>query len=646
MISIFDGNQAHHMARVSRVIDGPWDELVNQVLLHPWAPGIFKEGHRTNASFEAMDWFVCDIDEGMTIEEAKVIFAPYQCAIGTSRSHQIAKRTKPPCDRFRVIIPLSQPITSDADFKATWFEVKKICPAMDPACKDAARFYFPCKALVATWAGAKLIPTKYQALTAAPTQGLAPSNYLKLPPSKRTSNFLQMGAAEGAWHGELVAACLDLKQQRWTEGDAKLKLTAITGHLDDHDEETINDVFANREPRHGPRDEHNEAVRQLISKCHLLQDLSPRMENLFLDKETGEVHNIGVARAEKAMGKAVWASYIRTKALNVFYTYNPYAKPLAPNKEGVLEYNTYRPAPWRHEEFWKNTPVKRLDAMPELFDRFFTHLTDSHGPSKEYLLDWMANSLRTRNFTILTAIGVQGAGKGILGKIFRNLHGETNYGEPKDSVFKERFNAPLKNKTLINVDEISLKTKEEHDRLKAVVNDTIDIEEKGVDAINCRNFASFYISSNHMDAIQIEPGDRRYSIIELSRKKILETDLRPHIEYLTSPEAAAELGAYLLYRPVTHDMMSPFKSPRTREVRLAGLNDWELYVIEEFCPAYEGKTVAIGFLVDDIKVTMELKVLGRRRIIELQKRFPEKFRVFQDPKNPGKRLVELLKSSA
>ncbi|MBK7962484.1 MAG: hypothetical protein IPK04_15625 [Bdellovibrionales bacterium] len=91
----------------------------------------------------------------------------------------------------------------------------------------------------------------------------------------------------------------------------------------------------------------------------------------------------------------------------------------------------------------------------------------------------MANSLQNRNLTILTAIGEEGIGKGILGEIMEDLHGKQNFIKVRDTVFKEKFNAPFENKTLVYVDEIKITTREALDRIKDVVNWQIEIEKRG-----------------------------------------------------------------------------------------------------------------------------------------------------------------------
>ena len=645
-ISTFVGKSETDMKFADAIREINWNDLPSIITSSPWSPGTFNEMHRTKETFQQMELFVADIDKGCTIEDAKRLFANYKCIIATTKSHQKEKvkksgKKEPPCDRFRVVVPLTEPILSDKDFKATWGEVQKLCGSMDKACKDSSRFYWPCVEVVAQWDGAPITPTKFVPKAKTPKAQLKPGE--RGLPSKRTMAFLLMGPSDkDTWHHEFVTACYDLKQQGWTQEDATEALTKVTGELDEeHDLPAIEDIWNNRKPKYETRIDTVNPLRNLIMKCQLIENVSNPNERTLLDMEQGRNYDIHIMKIQEILGQKEFDTYQFNNKIHANFDYCPYLKPLTRDPStGVYIYNSYRPAEWRAREFWFDEPTAQTQHCPEIFDRFFTHLTDGDGASKEYLLDWMANSLRTRNFTILTAIGTQGAGKGILATIFRHLHGESNFAEVTDGIFKERFNGAIKNKTLINVDELGLKTKEDHDRLKAVVNEYIVIEEKGVDARTYRNWASFYITSNHLDAIQLEPGDRRFSLIRLARKKLIDTELRAQIPYLTSPEAIFELGKYLFGRKITHDMLTPFRSSKFDEVRDFNLNDWESFMIHEFCPQHAGKTLPLKFVIDSIKDTLEMRKLGRPGLERLQAKYPEKFTIIQNPKNRAERMIE------
>ena len=56
-------------------------------------------------AYKGMFGIILDVDEGMTIEEAKETYIEYKYIIHTSTSHQVDKGDKPACDRFRIMLP-------------------------------------------------------------------------------------------------------------------------------------------------------------------------------------------------------------------------------------------------------------------------------------------------------------------------------------------------------------------------------------------------------------------------------------------------------------------------------------------------------------------------------------------------------------
>lgn len=95
---------------------------------------IIKSDYRQYSPFEfanntkkSENWFndnqnlIClDVDDGMTIKEAKREFAEYKYLIATTKSHQIEKKGLT-CDRFRVILP-----SLDIPRGENYFEFTKI----------------------------------------------------------------------------------------------------------------------------------------------------------------------------------------------------------------------------------------------------------------------------------------------------------------------------------------------------------------------------------------------------------------------------------------------------------------------------------------------------------------------------------------
>lgn len=106
----------------------------------------YKNKHRTktNATGE-VNAIALDIDDGWSMKEAEEFLKEknIKALIATTKSHQKAKNGVV-CDRFRIVMPLSEPIKVDDDKYSNmmihihqFFDEKP-----DSACKDISRFYF------------------------------------------------------------------------------------------------------------------------------------------------------------------------------------------------------------------------------------------------------------------------------------------------------------------------------------------------------------------------------------------------------------------------------------------------------------------------------------------------------------------------
>ena len=89
-----------------------------------------------------------DFDNGeYTLAQAINDFCDQVHIIGTTKSHQIAKGNAPACDRFRLVLRLTEPITDVMQYKATITPLVERHSA-DKASVDGARYFFPCKQIV------------------------------------------------------------------------------------------------------------------------------------------------------------------------------------------------------------------------------------------------------------------------------------------------------------------------------------------------------------------------------------------------------------------------------------------------------------------------------------------------------------------
>lgn len=114
-----------------------------------WSPIVWKNGKRDSANFIASNFLALDFDESdMTLDTAvNNVFCDQIHIIGTTKSHQIHKNRKLPCDRYRVVLKLDGTITDLDQYIGT------ISPLIthygaDESGKDGARFFYPCQDII------------------------------------------------------------------------------------------------------------------------------------------------------------------------------------------------------------------------------------------------------------------------------------------------------------------------------------------------------------------------------------------------------------------------------------------------------------------------------------------------------------------
>lgn len=269
-ISTFKGFKPQEMAYVEQIFSVDINNISSVITNLNWSPSLFKADenghrHRVNSNFESCSTLSLDIDDGMTIEEAKTIFSEYQFIIATTKSHQKIKTTlsgkiKAACDRYRVIIPLEATVGDSELLRAIWGEAYKLWPFIDESCKDAARYYAKSIEVVYMKSEGKKFSIiaevpKVEPVAIVPVNGIDSEQYKRLL-AKSTMSFLSFGAKTGSWHRELAAACYDMSGLQMPMDQAIALLTQATsshlGYLDEYDLSTIKDIFENRKSTPNP----------------------------------------------------------------------------------------------------------------------------------------------------------------------------------------------------------------------------------------------------------------------------------------------------------------------------------------------------------------------------------------------------------
>lgn len=209
-------------------------ELAQIITLANWAPSIFNNNYRKLDNFASTDLIGLDVDGGCSIDEARNLFEGYEHVIATTRNHQKEKNGVT-CDRFRVILRLTSPITSARAYTSTYISLGVLFPFIDLACSDASRMFYQSVSVISIQSYGKTIQPVEKGAVA-----------------KSTVEFMSKGAEKGEWNTKLFKAAKDLQQQGFSYDETTALLKKPTGYLDSKDLSTIDSAYKS-EPRHPAR---------------------------------------------------------------------------------------------------------------------------------------------------------------------------------------------------------------------------------------------------------------------------------------------------------------------------------------------------------------------------------------------------------
>ena len=370
-------------------------------------------------------------------------------------------------------------------------------------------------------------------------------------------------------------------------------------------------------------------LKQKLKKCKIVQDISGDDMCHLLDPDSKEVVRVKESKLTRMCQSKLQKRLLLESIYPAQFTYSPFEATRLYRKNLDWYYNTYVPPTWYEDVFYSkgSEEISKRESLPSLYKEFFLHLVNDHEDSFLYVLNWLSNAIRYRNYCVLTAIGNQGIGKGVLGEIMRLLVGEKNFHTSDTRLITKDFNKQFKNKRIVFCDEIQILKIEHVNKFKALINDMIEIEGKGENAVELKNYASIYIASNNFDSIRLTDDDRRFSIIELTDKKLINKMTTDQINDLIEPESVKKLAEYLWSLPIDQDAMKkPFRSSRTEEVRLAGLKDWEEWLFDDYAIDNEGETVKLSDVSEAVETEFGSKFKPSRRALKkLQEVYPKKF---------------------
>ena len=131
--------------------DGDLDIISRAILKCVTSPIVWQQGRRLAKNFLWADWIVIDVDDGLSIEQARTKLKGLTQVIGTTKSHQITKDGVK-CDRFRVWLKLDSRCEDLEEYSATVRKWARLLRG-DEQGVDGARKFKPCNRIVSQSSG-------------------------------------------------------------------------------------------------------------------------------------------------------------------------------------------------------------------------------------------------------------------------------------------------------------------------------------------------------------------------------------------------------------------------------------------------------------------------------------------------------------
>ena len=377
-------------------------------------------------------------------------------------------------------------------------------------------------------------------------------------------------------------------------------------------------------------------LAQKILRSNLFTNMREKGQLIFMDDPFHpEIKQIEKAQLKNVLDKDGMKDLVIRPCE---FVYDPFKRQRVYEGDDLISYfNNYEPPTWMVDEYGQYKEVERVDKMPELFHRFFIHLSNGKESEYNYMVKWLANSIQDRNFCVLTAIGAPGIGKGVLGNIMLGLVGLSNFTKTDNKLISKDFNAQIRNKRLVFCDEINIKKTNHMNKFKDLVNDKIEIEGKGKDAKLDDNYASIYVASNNLDSLYIPENDRRFSVIELTNNRLDSNFTVEEIEQLNELKNIEELAKYLYHYEVDKDeMLKVHRSQRLEDIKLSTLTDAQDWFLEDYAVEKKGQVIDVTIVQEAFR-EKEFKALSRVELEKLSERFSKVFKVTFNRMN-GKRV--------
>ncbi len=165
-----------------------------------------------------------------------------------------------------------------------------------------------------------------------------------------------------------------------------------------------------------------------------------------------------------------------------------------------------------------------MDRCDAFLDLVFEVICGNDTELATWLINWMANIVREpmkKSMTAPVIIGPEGAGKSLMVAYFGTILGPAYTVVTQDKHLIGSFNRHLAGTLLLHSEEALYGGDRKHANIiRSLITDEFRMfEQKGIDAKRVKNFLRLIMLSNLPHAAPAMPGDRRYTVIDMDKRK-------------------------------------------------------------------------------------------------------------------------------
>jgi len=173
---------------------------------------------------------------------------------------------------------------------------------------------------------------------------------------------------------------------------------------------------------------------------------------------------------------------------------------------------------------WAVQPQKKENGCLAFLELVYFTICGEDMELTRWLLNWFANIIREpmkKSMTAPVIIGPEGAGKSLMVGYFGRILGPAYTVVTQDRHLTGNFNRHLSGTLLLHSEEALYGGDRKHANIiRSLITDEFRMfEQKGIDAKKVKNYLRLIMLSNLPHAAPAMPGDRRYTVIDMGKRK-------------------------------------------------------------------------------------------------------------------------------